>query len=267
MVETGGDVGYATQLADIETAAMQLRSVFEGLQGAIQGISSAFANVLTEGVAGMIAGTATAKEVFASFLQSVAQALSQAAAQMIATYIAIGIAKMFAGLSGATSSGGGAGAGVNVNPSGGSIAPLPIAGAVQAANGALWQGGFTAFANGGMVDGPTLGLIGEGGEPEFIIPSSKMESAMKRYNNGARGAGVIPSGRDSASPMEPGGMITAGPIDVRYTVERINSVDYVTADQFQAGMSRAAQQGALQGEQRTLRKLRNSQTVRSRMGI
>jgi len=58
-----------------------------------------------------------------------------------------------------------------------------------------------------------------------------------------------------------------GAIDVRYTVERINSVDYVTADQFQQGMQRAAQQGAAQGEQRTLRRLQMSTSTRKRLGM
>jgi len=58
-----------------------------------------------------------------------------------------------------------------------------------------------------------------------------------------------------------------GAIDVRYTVERINSVDYVTADQFQRGMQQAAQQGAQQGEQRTLRRLQNAPSARTRIGI
>jgi tape measure domain-containing protein len=261
----------ASRLAELQNQLTILETRNEAVKQSIYGIGNAFGETMTTGVASLIAGTATAKEVFASFLQSVAQALSQAAAQMIATYIAIGVARMFAGFQSSTTGAKGPNPG-GIPSTGNVTAPTTNIGdlgasANLAANGALWQGGFTAFANGGMVAGPTLGLIGEGGEPEFIIPSSKMEGAMKRYNNGARGAGVIPSGRDSASPMEPGGMITAGPIDVRYTVERINSVDYVTADQFQAGMSRAAQQGALQGEQRTLRKLRNSQTVRSRMGI
>jgi tape measure domain-containing protein len=256
----------AAQVAKATEQLMIAKQAADALQSSIQGIGAAFGDAFTTGVASLIAGTATAKEVFTSFLQSVAQALSQAASQMIATYIAIGVAKIFAGLNQAVSS-------TRAIPSTGTPGALNINGVDQgmnaalAANGAYWSGGFQAFANGGMVAGPTLGLIGEGGEPEFVIPSSKMEGAMKRYNNGARGAGVIPSGRDSASPSDPGGMLAMGPIDVRYSVERINSVDYVTADQFQAGMARAAQQGALQGEQRTLRKLRNSQTVRSRMGI
>jgi hypothetical protein len=56
-------------------------------------------------------------------------------------------------------------------------------------------------------------------------------------------------------------------IDVRYTVERINSVDYVTADQFRSGMQQAAAQGARQGEQNTLRRLQNAPSARRRIGI
>jgi phage-related minor tail protein len=43
-------------------------------------------------------------------------------------------------------------------------------GVMGAANGAVWQGGFTAFAAGGIVQGPTLGLVGEGKYNEAIIP-------------------------------------------------------------------------------------------------
>ncbi|MGA1295824.1 MAG: phage tail tape measure protein, partial [Burkholderiaceae bacterium] len=62
-----------------------------------------------------------------------------------------------------------------------------------AKDGAYWPGGFEAFANGGVVTSPTMGLIGEGGEPEYVIPQSKMNAAMSRYSRGARGESVIPS--------------------------------------------------------------------------
>ena len=122
------------------------------------------------------------------------------------------------------------------------------------------------FADGGFVTGPTRAMVGEGGQAEYIIPASKMRSAMSRYAAGARGSAVIPAGNDTSSG---GGTATMAPaaIDVRYTVERINSVDYVTADQFRAGMAQAAQQGATQGEQRTLRRLQQSRATRSRLGM
>ena len=132
-----------------------------------------------------------------------------------------------------------------------------------------FSGGFDAmsfFAEGGYVSGPTNALVGEGGEPEYIIPESKMRESMSRYSRGARGGSVIPeSGSDSSA--EDGGTAVAAPIDVRYSVERINSVDYVTADQFQAGMRQAASQGAKQGEQQTLRRLQMSGSTRKRVGM
>ena len=49
------------------------------------------------------------------------------------------------------------------------------------------------FAQGGVVSGPTLAMVGEGGEPEYIIPASKMAKASMNYLNGARGNAVIPA--------------------------------------------------------------------------
>ena len=135
-----------------------------------------------------------------------------------------------------------------------------------AKDGAYWPGGFEAFADGGVVTSPTMGLIGEGGEPEYVIPASKMRTAMSRYAGGARGNSVIP-GSGAEGGTEQGGVATMEPIDVRYSVERINSVDYVTADQFQTGMARAAQQGAVQGERRAMRSLKNSSATRRSVGI
>lgn len=94
-----------------------------------------------------------------------------------------------------------------------------------------------------------------------------MKESMARYSRGARGSAVIPQNGDTAPNSTSGAAAAAQPIDVRYTVERINSVDYVTADQFQQGMRQAAQQGAKQGEQQTLRRLQMSSSTRRRLGV
>ncbi len=134
----------------------------------------------------------------------------------------------------------------------------------QAGSGLL---GLLKFSEGGYVSGPTPALVGEGGESEYIIPESKMRESMSRYSRGARGSAVIPEAGGSGTSGEGGGTAVAAPIDVRYSVERINSVDYVTADQFQAGMRQAATQGAKQGEQQTLRRLQMSGSTRKRVGM
>nr|AFX83867.1 phage tail tape measure protein [uncultured Mediterranean phage MEDS2 group] len=141
------------------------------------------------------------------------------------------------------------------SPSSSSFTPLPDSVSLIAATGAY-------------VSGPTNAIIGEGGQGEYVIPESKMRESMARYSRGARGSSVIPeSGESGTVGGDGGGTAIAAPIDVRYTVERINDVEYVTAAQFQAGMQQAAAQGAQRGEQQTLRRLQMSGSTRRRIGL
>ena len=244
-----GDVDYATKLANIETSAMQLRSVFEGLQGAISGVSGAFANMLTDGITNMITGTATAKEVFVSFLQSIGQALSQAAAQMIATYISIGIAKKFAGMGG-----------------GGKQDVLGSfnAGAAQYtfANGGIAPGGFRAFANGGVVNGPTLGLVGEGKYNEAIVPLPDGKSIPVQL--GGSSSRELLSGGSKQQPASP-------VLSMSFQSTTINGVEYVDRAQLEAAMSEtrrlASRDGASRGSQLALNKIKNSPNTRRQLGL
>ena len=69
--------------------------------------------------------------------------------------------------------------------------------AVNAVNNVRQRAGFQpvqpqGFAKGGYVNGPTLGLIGEGRDPrEYIIPERKMAGAAMNYLSGKRGASVL----------------------------------------------------------------------------
>lgn len=110
---------------------------------------------------------------------------------------------------------------------GGGSAPVK-----QAAEGAYWSGGFKAFAEGGVVTKPTMGIIGEGGEPEYIIPASKMAEAMQRYAQGQRGSSVIP-GNVSTNVN-----VTTGP------VMNMNGANYVSQQDFVNGLKVASQRGA-----------------------
>ena len=222
-----------------------------------QGIGNAIGNSLVNGMQNLVTGATSVKEVFADMLKSIADVLAQQAAQMIATYIAIGIARAFAGM------GGGEGGDLNLN----AIEQYSGIGANTPVSPGIAGSGVGGLAEGGYVSGPTRALIGEGGEPEFVIPESKMRESMARYSRGARGSSVIPETGVSGTSGEGGGVAVAAPIDVRYTVERINSVDYVTADQFQTGMRQAANQGAKQGEQQTLKRLQMSSGTRKRLGM
>ena len=194
-------------------------------------------------------------------LSSVAEHFMDMAAQIIAKQLAIiayGLIMkaLGVGLGGAPDAG-------DAMDGGGSLPLIANPGESVSMNAA----GGLQFAEGGYVSGPTRALVGEGGEPEYIIPESKMRESMSRYSRGARGSSVIPETGGSGTSGEGGGTAVAAPIDVRYTVERINSVDYVTADQFQRGLQSAAAQGAKQGEQQTLKRLQLSGSTRKRIGL
>ena len=83
------------------------------------------------------------------------------------------------------------------------------------AEGGYVGNGIKPFASGGMATRPTLGLVGEAGEDEYIIPASKMAQSMQRYSAGARGEAVIP-GTGSSNVGSGGGASTtvnySGPI-------------------------------------------------------
>ena len=156
-----GNVEQAQALA-AQTQALELATTkARALESAYQDIGSATASLMTEGVAGIVAGTTTAQQVFADFLKNIGDALMKAAQQMIAQYLAIAAAKALAGLFGG---------------GGGSI------GGGDAFGGAAFGSGFnpgTSTAFGGMsIPGfaaggtPPVGrpsLVGEQG-PELFVP-------------------------------------------------------------------------------------------------
>ncbi len=222
--------------------------------------ATSIGNAFTNAFGDVISGTKSVSEAGADMLKSIASDFLAMAKKIIAQQLAMILYQtILKALGGPAGLGGGGG---GTTPP----ATMPDSVGLIAAEGAYSSGGFKAFNQGGVVSKPTLGLVGEGGEPEYIIPQSKMRESMSRYSRGSRGGGVIPDNR-GGSASEDGGTAVAAPIDVRYTVERINSVDYVTADQFQSGMQSAAAQGAQRGEQNTLKRLQMSGSTRRRLGM
>ena len=230
---------------DLNPIKLATDSIVNGATAIGQAFTTAFGEVIT--------GAKSTQEALADAFKKIGEAFINMALEIIAKQITLIILQTILN---ALSGGGGTFGTANKNLSG--------AGALTPKGGKLFPSG--AFAEGGFVTGPTRALIGEGGEPEYVIPQSKMSAAMSRYSRGARGESVIPN---NGTSTEGGGgtAVVIAPIDVRYTVERINSVDYVTADQFQAGMRQAAAQGAKQGEQRALNSLRQNTTTRRKVGI
>ena len=148
------------------------------------------------------------------------------------------------------------------------IGSLLIQKAVFSAFG-LAEGGHVAngikpFASGGMATRPTLGLVGEAGEDEYIIPASKMAQSMERYNSGARGEAVIPGTGSSYAGGGAGGSTT---VNYSGPVLNFNSEEFVPKSAVGQIIATATSQGAKAGENRTLSTLRNSRSARSRLGM
>jgi tape measure domain-containing protein len=144
-----------------------------------------------------------------------------------------------------------------------------FAGFFKGANGGVAGGGWkpfpvTAFANGGMVNGPTLGLVGEGKYNEAIVPLPDGRSIpvqMKGGGGGLREAMSGNNGKASGSPI----------LNMSFQSTNINGVEYVSRDQLEAAMAttrkQAAKDGANRGMSMTLDKLQQSPQTRNRLGM
>ena len=141
---------------------------------------------------------------------------------------------------------------------------LPGLPAVTKAEGGYMANGIKPFASGGMATRPTLGLVGEAGEDEYIIPASKMAASMQRYSAGARGEAVIPGTGSSYAGGGAGGSTT---VNYSGPILNFNSEEFVPKSAVGQIIATATSQGAKAGENRTLSTLRNSRSARSRLGM
>ena len=135
---------------------------------------------------------------------------------------------------------------------------------LKAAEGAYVANGIRPFNQGGLVTKPTMGLVGEAGEDEYIIPASKMAQSMQRYSAGARGESVIPgTGQSSAG----GGADAQTTVNYSGPVLNFNSEEFVPKSAIGEIINSAASRGAKAGEARTLASLQNSRSRRSNIGL
>ena len=200
-------------------------------------LSSAFQSIIT--------GTGSVQEAFSDMFANIGKAFIDMATQMLAQKAFMFILQA---LNSGASSLGSVNAGAETSNLFGNLI------------GNFGGGSFGGFrATGGPVSANTPYIVGGRG-PELMIPSSQGRVVS---NENLRSEMDRSAATRSAMARNPG----AGAIDVRYSVERINNVDYVTAEEFQQGMSQAAKQGAIQGEQRAMRTLKNSVSTRRSVGF
>lgn len=166
---------------------------------------------------------------------------------------------------------------IGMAATGGATGPNSSAPLKKFANGGVMANNvipLRRYAEGGIARSPQMALYGERGPEAFVplpdgrnipVKLDQRSDALNRYKPmGATGTMAAEGDMAAAAGgATPGGSA----IDVRYTVERINNVEYVTAEQFQVGLRQAAAQGAQQGERQTLRRLQQSPSTRRRIGV
>ena len=110
------------------------------------------------------------------------------------------------------------------------------------------------FAEGGYVSGGgQLAMIGEGGQPEYVLPSSKVPGFINNYLGGFRGAAAIPR-------FAQGGYVGSANVSIQTgPVTQMNGQNFVTTQD----MSRAVQSGVNQ----TLSLLRGDMNIRRQVGL
>ena len=194
-------------------------------------IKSVLAEGMSSAIEGLITGTKSLSESFSQMLRQFGSLL-----------LRTGISNMMGGLN----LGGFFGQGIG------------------SANGNYLANGIRPFASGGMVTRPTMGLVGEAGEDEYVIPASKMAQSMQRYSSGARGQSVIPGTGASSS-----GGASGSSTNVTYSgpILNFNSEEFVPKSAVGQIINSAASKGAAAGESRTMSTLRNSRSARSRIGM
>jgi len=203
-------------------------------------IKETIASGLTNAIMGLVEGTKSLKEALAGILKQIAQIILQKAILSV-------IDKTFT-----FGSGGVAPGGTSLPTDVGSLSTK------DAFSGTAY------FSSGGMVTRPTVGVIGEAGEDEYIIPASKMASSMQRYSAGARGESVIPGTGSSYGGGGAGGSTT---VNYSGPILNFNSEEFIPKSAVGQIIASASARGASIGENRTLSTLKNSRSRRSALGL
>jgi tape measure domain-containing protein len=220
----------------LNEGAKKLNQTLEKQSQIQQEITNILASGMTNAVMGLIDGTRT-----------LGQALADIAKQLASMFLNKAFSSLFSNMFGGGIGGGGGDvfAGFNRGP-----AAVPT---------------MSSFSTGGYVSGPTMGLVGEAGESEYVIPASKMSGAMSRYSAGARGGAVIPGGSHESGTVAG----SSGNTVVEYTGPTLNfnGDEYVPKSAVPDIIGAAAKRGAVAGKAQVLGTLRNSRSQRASLGL
>jgi hypothetical protein len=183
-------VGWSKAYNEMNEKGMNYYELFNTMQ---KGLQESFATTIDS----WISGATSFSDFIGGIFRGVFDVWKQMLIDMVAEWAAKGIMNMVSSVTGigggSSGSGGGkSGGGALAGAGSGAAVGGAVAGPVGAVVGGVigFIGGLFGLAEGGIVTKPTLAMVGEGGEPEAVIPLSKMNNMGQNINIEA-GAFVI----------------------------------------------------------------------------
>ena len=249
--EWNRELEKAMMVSQIKDELIKLQDPMFQIVEAANAIGDAFSSSFK----GIVSGSMSAQEALANLFKRTADHFLDMAAQILAAQIRAKIVGIFAN-----------------SFAGGTTAPAGSFGIGSKSTDTVTRhvAGHSSiqpqmkFASGGYVTSPTVGLVGEAGENEYVIPASKMASSMQRYSAGARGDSVVAGGGSSYAG---GGGGSSTTVNYSGPILNFNSEDFVPKSAVGEIIATAAKKGASMGETRTMRTFQTSRSARSRVGI
>ena len=255
--EWNRELEKAMMVSEIKDELIKLQDPMFQIVEAANAIGDAFSSSFK----GIISGSMSAQEALANFFKRTADHFVDMAAEILAAQIRAKIVGMFAN---AFAGGIGMTQGANMSSMPSGMRQTGVGVTANNLNRHIDYTKVAPFASGGYVTSPTVGLVGEAGEDEYVIPASKMASSMQRYSAGARGDAVVAG---TGSSYAGGGAGASTTVNYSGPILNFNSEEFVPKSAVGQIIATATSQGAKAGENRTLTTLRNSRSTRSRIGM
>ena len=252
-IPTAAEQGQASGLVQQRDELKAQVEEFEKMEGMVKQVSGTIASEFTSAVTSVIDGSKSVEEAFSDMLQNIGKAFIDMAMQIIQQQIQMIIYGMIMKALGISTGGGLGGSSpismFNSAPSGfSSVAPV---------SNIPFSAGGLGYADGGRPKVGDVSIVGERG-PELFVPDQPGR-VMSHEASRAAMAQYSPSNES----------VQMAPVSNSYNFSTIRIADeeYVSREQLTKAMNEAAFNGAKQGEQRAMNRLRQSRSTRSKIGI
>ena len=227
---------------EAETAALTQANDALKVKQQVEQLASNISSEITGALGDVIKGTKSVEDAFSDMLENIGNMFIDMAMQMLQSAITKQLVNLFTGLLGG--------------------------------GGGLFGGGMPipGFSQGGQILPNKVALVGENGpelittgnQPSMVTNAGRTQDLLTQYS-----PANAPAKQGAGQEKQSEGMsgynvpinITTGP------VMQFEGNDYISRADFEVGMAKATQEGARQGEIRTLQRMRMNPATRRKVGL